>query len=177
MELPLSPQVDRNRTEFGYYATSCGCKECSCYCRFMPGYLLPDDLRRLSSKDKAVEICEWAKDWLLASPGAVVAKGSNVFRVPTIVPALSKNGCIWLGSKGECTVHATAPFGCRFFNSHGPRSQQDLLGTKGLTAIIHDWLENGVYAQTWRYLDERGLRARAPEEARKEAQDTYEKER
>ena len=178
MELPLSPQIDKSRMEFGYYATSCSCVDCSFYCKHMPGYLIPDDLRRLSGEESVKDICEWADGRLLASPGAIVATKGGIMRVPTLVPRKLKQGCIWLADeKGGCMVHAKAPFGCRFFNTHEPDDRADYLSKRGLAAIMQDWCSNGIYSIVWNFLNDKGQIAQPPEELRKEAREAYEKER
>ena len=57
------------RSEFGFDRTSCDCELCSCWCRIMPGFLVPADLQRLCPPD--VDVMTWAKEHLRASQGFV----------------------------------------------------------------------------------------------------------
>src|SRR6266446_1724770 len=103
------------RTEFGLERTTCACEVCKTNCRFMPGYLIPSDLDRMIPI--GVDPLTWAEMNLLASPGALVMKNLQFFRIPTLVPSTKADGsCINLTPEGLCSIHETAPFGCAFFD-------------------------------------------------------------
>ena len=133
---------------------------------------MPSDLSRLHEKflgrfvqSPQVDLEDWAKANLLASPGALVAKDGRAFRIRTIVPATKPDGsCHWLLDDGRCAVHADAPFGCSFTKVCEPDpSLGTAVTTAGLKAIMQDWIDRGPYSQLWTLLWETGLRAEAPE--------------
>ena len=139
------------RTEFGVERSVCACGNCQINCRFMPGMLIPADLPRLIPA--GVDPFAWADANLLASPGALVTRNGEVFRVPTLVPAVKADGsCIHLGEGGRCGVHQDAPFGCAFF-SCGPEIPG--MSARGITAIYRDPPE-GLYKRLWARLSYAG---------------------
>ena len=147
------------RTEFGASRTSCGCDACKTNCRFMPGFLIPTDLNRIIPGDR--DIYEFARENLRASPGAIVKRGSEIFRIGTLVPATKPDGsCIHLTAAGDCAIHAIAPFGCAFFDC-GP--ERPGLSHKALEAVMLDHEVHGLYARIWQHLRQRGLTAPGPE--------------
>ena len=171
------------RTEFGFERTECACEECTQNCRFIPGYLIPDDLERLSGvlsfvdADDSFKLKEWAtdffklKEWatehLLASPGAIVIHNGEVKRVPTLVPARKEDGsCHWLTEDGRCSVHANAPFGCAFFDAHQTEDEYTPRSVAGIQSVIqsHQRCEN--YSMIWILLMGLGLKAPGPEDCR-----------
>lgn len=173
LQLPTVPQ----RTEYGYYRTTCACDACTIACRHMPGYLAPADVARLYEATKVdkepLEV--WALRSLRASPGALVAKDGRPFRVPTIVPAITETGaCRWLvettgpdGDKdGQCSVHAVSPFGCAFFDVHQSKMEGDNRTQHGLNEIIEDRRAKGPYSRLWQLLTDAGKTAPGPEYAR-----------
>jgi hypothetical protein len=127
----------------------------------MPGYLIPADLDRMIPA--GANPFEWAETNLLASPGAVVMKDGDYFRIPTLVPAVKADGtCIHLtGGKrnGRCDIHETAPFGCAFFSC---RTVGMGLSDQGLQAVAFSD-EHGLYKVLWLYLWELGNRQQPPE--------------
>jgi hypothetical protein len=106
----------------------------------------------------------WAEENLLASPGAIVSKDGELFRIPTLVPAVKPDGeCINLTSKGLCKIHENAPFGCAFFDC-GPERNQ--LSHSGLTAVMQAHGETdppSLYSRIWVHLYCFGHRQLAPE--------------
>src|SRR6516162_6121893 len=82
------PVIDPARSEFGFTRTICACTSCTASCRHIPGYLVPDDLVRLRDLlSPGEDLLTWSRGNLLASPGALVARGGQLFRIPTLVPA------------------------------------------------------------------------------------------
>lgn len=121
----------------------------------MPGFLIPTDLDRLipDGTDPLV----WAETNLLASPGALVLKDGQTFRIPTLVPAVKADGsCINLTAEGQCNIHEIAPFGCAYFDC-GP--ERNNLSSSGLNAVYYSIFLNPVslYRRIWTYLADRGL--------------------
>ena len=170
------------RQEFSFNRTSCACPDCSVSCRFVPGYLVPDDLLRLYIAvndgwpvfDARRSMLEWAERHLRASPGALVAREDErtnrmtYFRIPTLVPATQDGlpACHWLAKDGKCQVHDNAPFGCAFMDAHMGEAEGTNRSAAGLRAIAEDFRTNGMYASVWIHLHARGLIAASPEEKR-----------
>jgi Fe-S-cluster containining protein len=164
------------RIEFGHQRTFCDCENCQLNCRTMPGYLIPADLRRMLPEEG--EVFAWAEQNLLASPGALVEKNGNRFRIPTLVPAVKADGsCINYTAEGRCAIHQIAPFGCAFFDCKSPPlSSRDNLSKAGLTAVYKEMFQKSetLYRRIWSHLAEKGLVAQSAdvlrEKMRKELQ-------
>jgi hypothetical protein len=94
-----------------------------------------------------MDVVSWESRYLLASPGAIVAKAGRAFRIPTLVPARRSNrACIFLTDDNRCSIHAVSPCGCAFFDSHMSKAQADRRSIAGLNAIAWEWQNDGVYA-------------------------------
>lgn len=148
------------RTEFGFARTNCDCRECQLNCQHMPGFLIPADLERMIPKETDPYV--WAEKNLLASPGAVVmnTRTGVKSRIPTLVPAVKKDGsCIHL-KDSLCTIHEIAPFGCAFFDC---RSDGMELSHDGLFTVWTAWTRDTLYARLWKYLQAQGKMQKAPE--------------
>lgn len=158
------------RTEFGSARTACSCADCSINCRFIPGYLIPADLERIAAHVGAENVMAFAADNLLASPGAIVMDShtGKQHRIPTLVPARRPDGaCKFLGTNGDCSIHAVSPFGCAFFDSHQRPEESDSLSMRGLMEVDDAWNTTGsMYSLLWLLLNEAGLTAPAPMIAR-----------
>jgi hypothetical protein len=131
----------------------------------MPGCLIPADLGRMIPK--GIDPFKWAEENLLASPGALVMKDGEVFRIPTLVPAVQEDGaCIHLTEDHQCSIHENAPFGCAFFDC-GPEPKG--LIDKGLVEIHKSFADvTNLYAALWIHLAYKGRVQRKPEELRAE---------
>ena len=163
------------RIEFGLERTTCACKVCVTNCRFMPGFLLPSDLERMIPE--TADPLVWSESNLLASPGALVMKGSDFFRIPTLVPAVKPDGsCKNLTAEGLCSIHEDAPFGCAFFDC-GP--ERDHLSHRGISAVYIAWCATppSLYAQVWTYLSGKNLVQQKAETLRMKMQAALEVER
>lgn len=173
------PLIDPERSEFGFGRTVCACAACVLYCRHLPGFLIPADLERLRLHLAAEEdLLDWAKKHLLASPGAQVLHRGQVFRIPTLVPARRPDGaCLFLTAEDRCAVHAVAPFGCAFFDTHQADAEADQRSRRGLQAVLEAWKHSDLYAQVWLALDAVGLRAPPPEVCRQQLRQAQEKDR
>ena len=161
------------RTEFGKNRTSCACHLCVTNCRFMPGFLIPADLDRLLPPN--ADPFKWAERNLLASPGAMVMKDGQIFRIPTLVPATKSDGsCMHLSDKNLCTIHENAPFGCAFFDCGPP---PEGLSEAGLRAVMEEWRKcSSLYFLLWHHLNTRGKTQRSPEESRRRMREALEAE-
>lgn len=164
------PLVDSSRTEFDFCRTHCDCRDCCRSCFHLPGYLIPADLPRMHQHLAAdQDLCAWAKEHLLASPGALVMRHGRMFRIPTLVPARRPDGaCVFLTNTGRCAIHSVAPFGCVFFDSHMPSAEADRRSKCGLQAVLQAWSAGDAYAHVWVALAGKGLVAPPPEVARQQ---------
>ena len=141
------------RMEFGVPRTHCNCEVCTNNCRVMPGYLIPADLDRLTPA--GADPFRWAESNLLASPGALVAKNGQMFRIPTLVPATKEDkSCTHLTAEGACGIHDVAPFGCAFFDC-GPERPE--INHKALAGIYKACQEQALYFQLHVHLSYKGL--------------------
>ena len=157
------------RQQFGFTRTSCACRDCSVNCRFIPGFLVPEDLESLHHATAPHLLpADWARRHLLASPGALVASPQRgVFRIRTLVPARRSDGaCTFLAADDRCTVHAVAPYGCAFFDAHMDQNDGVRRSREGLIAVAQDAANQSIYYQVWHLLDREGLTAPSPEACR-----------
>lgn len=98
--------------------TTCACAECVDCCKRQPGALAPGELERIAEHlGQSVRVTA-LKFW--ASPGALVGdtKTGRTWRVGTITPRLVRGRCIFLDAQDRCAIHAVAPFGCAYFDTH-----------------------------------------------------------
>lgn len=157
------------RTEFGLARTECACAGCASHCHIVPGYLIPADLERLSRHLGYRNPLSCAADHLLASPGATVLQAGQLRQLPTLVPRRQENGaCVFLDENSRCRIHAVAPFGCAFFDSHQPNEEAHRRSAKGLQEIARLWAnpKAHLYTLVWRILEATGRRAIPPALAR-----------
>lgn len=164
----------------GFKRTICSCGECAINCRFIPGYLLPEDLDNIATfhgarfnpfldwngQDESFR--QFILSNFLASPGALVAKAGRIFRIRTIVPARGDFGWCRFFDGRLCNIHPVAPFGCAFFDSHQKQSKSNSISAMGLELIARLWetQPRSLYCEIWNDLHVRGLRAPAPEDCR-----------
>ena len=103
--------------------TTCACKDCVDCCKSQPGSLIPGDMERIAEHLGLSMRVTALKFW--ASPGALLmntATGST-FRVGTITPRKVHGKCIFLDDDDRCTIHAVAPAGCSYFDTHQSREE------------------------------------------------------
>jgi hypothetical protein len=155
------PVLVKERTEFGYYRTSCGCRPCTLNCEHNPGYLIPADLYRLTRDSCATEqeVLDWAARHLVAAApvGATEPGTGRQFQVRVLLPAHKADGCChFLTDDKRCSVHADAPFGCAFFDCATSAQQSAKLHGKGLAVVARAWELGELYAQVWRALHAQG---------------------
>jgi len=95
----------------------CACWKCRAFCKFMPGRLIPRDLKRIREFLGVTD--EVLDESLAASPGPLMENTltGKQFRMAVVVPATKEDGsCVFLDEKEQCRVHAVAPFGCGYFD-------------------------------------------------------------
>lgn len=130
----------------------------------MPGSLIPGDLELIFKHQRGENVTpEEATEWLLenfqASDGAkvmqIVAGQPHVFQIPTIVPKLTEQGCVFL-KEGKCQIHEVAPFACAYVDPHMPDNQANELSQSMLGAQMRSWQQHAGYAQAWEILHAAG---------------------
>ncbi len=145
------------REEFGFARTVCDCSECSINCRFIPGYLIPADLDRITRHLGSENLVEFALENLLASPGATVLDQGQMRQIPTLVPARRNDGaCKFLDANNRCLIHRVSPFGCAFFDAHQSKTESDYRSGSGLVQIDRAWDADHLYARLWLLLEALG---------------------
>jgi hypothetical protein len=134
------------REEHGFRRTVCGCEFCKVYCRHLPGTLDPADLLRLCPAGQ--DVFTWSEEHLRARAD---------LPYPALVPVRNSEGhCHWYFD-GRCSVHASAPFGCAFFDAHMPDAEIARRVAATVRACQEDAAANGVYTRVWRHLCGKGL--------------------
>src|SRR5262245_43773380 len=98
--------------------TVCDCPECRACCRRQPGPLLPGQLEAIAAH-LGKPLRETAA-LFVASPGGVMGNRATgrTLRVGTITPRMRAGRCVFLDPEERCTIHAVAPFGCAYFDTH-----------------------------------------------------------
>jgi hypothetical protein len=131
---------------------------------YIPGFLIPSDLGRMIPA--GADPLLWAESSLLASPGALVMKDGQTFRIPTLVPATKEDGSCIHYRQRSCQIWENSPFGCAFFGCGAV--DEDRLSHEGLAAILRAWRgpEPPLYVMLWTHLWDAGRRARGPQENR-----------
>lgn len=170
LQIETAHKIETTRTEFGFKRTECACDECTLHCRVIPGYLVPDDIERISRHLGYTNLVRFAFENLLASPGATVinSQTGRVFRIPTLAPRRTAyGGCKFL-QEGRCAIHAVSPYGCALFDAHQSPEEANRRNARGLQEIACEWARGGrsIYVCLWKMLDAAGLRAVPPEVAR-----------
>jgi hypothetical protein len=134
------------RQEHGFRRTECACPLCAAPCRHIPGGLDPADLARLCPPGQ--DVFAWAEQHLRALTDRPY---------PTLVPARGPDGsCHWL-FQGRCAVHANAPYGCAFFDTHMSPDEVERRYAATVAARQEDAAAGGLYHRVWQHLCRRGL--------------------
>lgn len=152
------------RAEFGFERSVCACHECTANCKFIPGYLVPADIERISRALGYSNVVTFALENLAASPGATVMNTEGrVFQIPTLVPQRKPDGsCKFLDGQNRCSIHSVSPFGCAFFDAHQPDEEANRRSGRGLQEIARNWSSGAVssaYVRLWRLLYIAGFKA------------------
>ena len=167
------------RRFMGYQRTYCDCPLCAMNCQFIPGYLMPTDLLRISTfhginlnplldwQNQKVNLRQFVAESLLASPGALVLKNGRPCGIPTLVPARNDNDWCKFFDGSLCNIHPVAPFGCAFFDAHQDPRVSNAISAAGLGIIARLWeAGHSLYCQIWNDLHRQGRRAPSPEQCR-----------
>lgn len=155
-----------SRKEFNVERSSCACNACVANCKVIPGFLIPSDLPRMAGES---DLFEWAEKHLLASPGATFIQRGVTTKIPTLVPAKTERGCIFLSDDNKCTIHEVSPFGCAFFDCQQPTMVADQLSIQAHRTILDEFNPLAIrYRKVWQYLWDKGLRSKSAEEKRRE---------
>ena len=117
--------------------TECACAACTQCCRDYPGHLIPGDLERIA--DFMSMRLEEAQKFFWASRGALVmdTRTGVVRRIGTITPRYDrrKKRCVFLDDQSRCLIHAVAPFGCAYADTHMTDAMWQERGMWALTLI------------------------------------------
>jgi len=171
LQIETAEEIETTRAEFGFKRTQCACGECTNNCRIIPGYLVPDDIERISRYLGYTNLVRFAFENLAASPGATVMSGEDgrIFRIPTLVPQRGANRSCKFLQNGSCAIHAVSPYGCAMFDVHQSHAEANRRSARGLQEIAREWAREGrsIYVLIWKMLDAAGVRAVPPEVARK----------
>jgi Fe-S-cluster containining protein len=177
--MTFSPSKAETRAEFGFKRSVCACRECTANCKFIPGYLVPADIERISRHLGYSNLITFALANLAASPGATVMNTEGrVFQIPTLVPQRKPDGsCKFLDKQNRCAIHAVSPYGCAFFDAHQSNAEANRKSGRGLQEVAGQWVNGraGLYAMIWRLLFSAGLRAVPPEVARRRMEEAASK--
>ena len=155
------------RTELGFERTVCDCKACKINCEFIPGFLLPSDIRRIALHLGYSNPVEFALDNLLASPGAIVVDRGQIRRIRTLAPARRQDGaCLFLDEEHRCRIHSVSPYGCSHFDARQTNEEADLRSSAGHYQVDLAWKNDDLYARLWLLLNALGRVAPSPVAAR-----------
>lgn len=103
---------------FPFTRTTCACKECVDCCKRQPGPLIPGDFEKIA--EYLGVTLEELKAHFVASPGAQVMNSATgrIWRIGSITPKMIRGRCVFLDEDDRCRIHAVAPAGCAFFDTH-----------------------------------------------------------
>lgn len=163
------------RSNIGLSRTECVCNECVRNCYFIPGYLVPSDIHRISDHLNERDMVRFAFENLLASPGATVIANGEILQIPTLVPARRPDRACRFLKDDRCTIHTVSPYACRLFDHSQTKEQADTISMRGLVEIAKAWCSGDLYSRLWMMLHEAGRIAPSPFEARARMQASLEK--
>lgn len=113
--------------------TTCTCREDRQNCMEQPGHLLPGQLAEILDYLKVP--LSRAAEFFWNSPGMLLGRAGRVFRIRTITPRLENGKCVFYKNE-RCTIHAVAPYGCRYFDVHMRSAKGQKRASWGATFII-----------------------------------------
>lgn len=117
--------------------TSCACYEDRANCTRQPGCLLPGQLQTIM--DHLGEAVADAAKYFWNSPGMVLSRAGQLFRVRTITPRYENGRCVFFTKDSRCAIHSVAPFGCRYFDVHMSRKAANKRVMWGTHQIIDSY--------------------------------------
>jgi len=113
----------------------------------MPGMLIPGDLERIAlAQGYAIVTPEWLQENFQYSEGAKVRGPAGDFHIPSIVPRLTEDGCVFL-KNDRCSIHEVSPFGCSRMDTHLSREEGDRRMVWALRVVARDILDDGLFQQ------------------------------
>ena len=114
--------------------TSCACQSCVQCCKDQPGPLIPGDFERIAEA-LGDPVNAWRYFW--ASPGALVQDTETGRQrwIRTITPRREHGRCVFLDDQDRCRIHAVAPFGCAYFDTHQSQAEAQRRGVYYLQLI------------------------------------------
>jgi len=139
----------------------------------MPAMLLPEDLEKIimEGMDQALlspvqqdatwltsavgDVHAFVEKHFQASDGALVVYQGTPMRIPTIVPALTETGCVFL-QDARCTIWEYAPAGCSHYTVHESAEEANPKSQHILRACLMAFESDDWYARVWRWLHEWG---------------------
>lgn len=134
--------------------TTCDCADCVAACRRQPGYLIPGDLERIAAHlgepvEEVAARCFWSSEGAVAMDTAT----GRQFRLRTITPRYNRHAkaCVFL-KDDRCTIHAVAPFGCAYFDTHMSASAAQPRTVWGMT-LVRDTPEYTAQRQALPFAD------------------------
>jgi len=98
--------------------TICACAECVKCCYRQPGPLVPGDYERIKEHLGASD--QDMRKLFCRSPGALVMnlRTGTARRIGTITPKRVAGKCVFLDENERCKIHAVAPAGCAYVDTH-----------------------------------------------------------
>jgi len=125
--------------------TICSCQNDQASCKRQPGHLLPGQMKTILAAIGA-SMAE-AGRWFWNSPGMLLGNSETgkTFRIRTITPRFENGRCVFYEPiLGRCSIHAVAPFGCRYFDVHMKNKEAQRRARWGVRQILDD---HGSYAR------------------------------
>lgn len=139
--------------------SQCACMGCISWCCAMPGALAPGDLERIQTYVGNTSEA-FVETHFVASEGALVQRGGDTFRIPSITPAQKPDGaCVFLDEHMRCSIHAVAPFGCSHFDCKQASPESNYRLRLLISAQAQAFATNDTYAQQHQHLAAAGHRA------------------
>lgn len=121
----------------------------------MPASLLPDDLPRIAEFLGEKLNGEFLQKYFDASTGPRVRsrgpQGDQILDVPTIVPRLTSDGCVFLKDE-KCSIHPVAPFACAYFDTHMSADEGQKRGLWQIKEIAQAHNQRSQYSRSIVYL-------------------------
>lgn len=104
---------------------------------------MPGDFERIA--EYLGETKEQAKVHFWASGGSLVQDSvtGRQFRIGTITPRMKNGRCVFLDDNDRCRIHAVAPFGCAYFDTHMSLTEGSMRGS---------WLATETMSPSYRQL-------------------------
>ncbi len=139
--------------------------------------MIPADVPRMAIHLGYKNVVDFVREKCSAGAGAKVYYGGVYREVPNITPARKEDGtCVFLSADKKCTIHAVAPYGCAFFDSHMSEKRGDMVSSEGVRTNMQDFDAEGEYSLLWYYLHPLGKINPPVEQLRQETRDHWDRE-